>query len=156
MEHIGQVLLVESTNGPRTLCVVVGVMEDQPPLPPARWLNLLSDGECHWVQEELIVDRAPSCPTCGQQSRWWWSPQGEIFCQICRPPQPAPADWSKVWQHLGDLLNQLSHDDPWTPVALKALEDCDVAWLAKDWGRFQRHVLEIQWVIECSGIPSDE
>jgi len=146
--YIGQVVLVESMNGQRSLAVIAGPVEDHPRAPPSRWLVLAGNRDSRWVRESRVVDWQPRCFTCRGQN-WWWSPEVVVLCAICRSPAP---DWRKAFEELADWTLGMLPDDPRLAATLAAIDGCDAAWLARDWGRFQRHALQVQLLV-VSGEP---
>ncbi len=69
------------------------------------------------------------------------------------PPGDLSApDWRKAFEELADWTHGMLPDDPRLPATLAAIDGCDAAWLARDWGRFQRHALQVQLLV-VSGEP---
>ena len=147
--NIGQVVSA-SVAGGQILAVVVGLVEDYPQLPPGCWFGVVANGHDYWVRDRQVVDWQPRCGTCGQ-SRWWWMPEAVVLCATCRPPSP---DWRNGFEELADLTRSIPPDDFRLPAILAAVQGCDQAWLAQDWGRFQRHALEVQLLVVSGMTPS--
>ncbi len=149
--YIGQVVQVESMEGQRVLVVIAFVLEDDPRLPIGRWLGVAGTNDHRWVRERLVVEWQPHCRTCRGQ-RWWWTPELVVFCAICQPPTP---NWRQAFEELADWTDGIRPDDPRLPAMLAAVDGCDTAWLAKDWGRFQRHMFEVQWLVLRMSQPAE-
>ena len=147
--YLGQIVVVEHLNGQRVLTLIAGIVQDDPRMPPGRWLGLAGPLS-RWVRDSLIKDWQPRCHTC-RGSRWWWSPEPNVFCEACHPPAP---NWQQAFEQLADLTFGVLPDDPRLPNILAAVDGCDAAWLAKQWGMFQRHMVAAQWLMDYGNLPA--
>ncbi len=147
--YLGQVVEVESMAGERVRTLIAGIVQDDPRKPPGRWLGLAGPLS-RWVRDRVIKEWRPRCHTCGG-SRWCWTPEPLVFCEVCHPPAP---DWKLAFEELADRTFGITPDDPRLPAILVAVEGCDTAWLAKDFGMFQRHMVEVQWLMDYGNQPA--
>ncbi len=142
----GQVVEVESLAGQRVRTLIAGIVQDDPRMPPGRWLGLAGPLS-RWVRDSVIKDWHPRCHACAQAC-WWWTLEQMVFCEVCHPPTP---NWQQGFEQLADMTYGILPDDPRLPAILAAVDGCDAAWLAKDWGMFQRHVVAVQWHLDYGG-----
>ncbi len=147
--YLGQVVEVESLAGQRVRTLIAGILQDDPRMPPGRWLGLAGPLS-RWVRDSVIKDWQPRCGTC-RQSRWWWTSEPVLFCAICHPPTP---NWQQAFERLADMTYGVLPDDERLPAILAAVDECDAAWLAKQWGKFQRHTVAVQWLVDYIGQPA--
>ncbi len=64
-----------------------------------------------------------------------------------RLAEPANPDWLAGWRTLARITDGITADDPQFQPVMAAIEECDVAFLAGDWGRFQDGVRTVEQIV---------
>ena len=142
---IGNVVLIQSEAGLRTLAVVVEVVERAQGPDTGKWCLVMDNsaslvvpiqkraGESPW-----IAHHNPTCPQRGA-SRWWWFQHGPIVCAQCVPPV---SRWS-LWQDIHEGLKDMSASDPQHAPLLALLSEADEAMEHDNWPLFQQIVVRL-------------
>ena len=60
----------------------------------------------------------------------------------------AKRDWSPSWRELATLSSGLTANDPRLPKVMAALNACDDAYLAGNWGGFQEAAEQIKQLVK--------
>ena len=93
------------------------------------------------VEARMIVDWNPACPVCGQRGQWWWVMECQIQCAVCCPP--VHQNWDLLWKDILRIVAMVSPHHPQADQFRAALAGCDAAYLAGNWGQFQKYGLQL-------------
>jgi hypothetical protein len=120
----------------------VTVVENEPDLLAGRWLLLVHGLDWRWSHESRTT---PSrCPTC-KGARFWWS-ANTVLCIQCVPPS-APK-WPALWREVAALSAGILVDDLRYASLWDALQQCDDAFKAGDYARFQSGVIRVRRAVQ--------
>ena len=73
------------------------------------------------------------CQCCNAVVNVTWS-----TCLACqRPTPPSSSEWLGAWRQLADLVHGITKEDARFTSVMNALDACDTAYLANNWGGFQ-------------------
>jgi hypothetical protein len=120
----------------------VTVVEHEPGLLAGRWLLLVHGRDWRWSHESRIAPYR--CPTC-KGTRCWWS-ANTVLCVECLPPS-AP-QWPALWREVAALSAGITMEDRRYAPLLGALQQCDDAFKAGDYARFQSGVIRVRRVVQ--------
>lgn len=123
--------------GPWVVADVVAV-EPESGLLPGRWLLLVHGQDWRWSHDSMITPYR--CPRC-KGARCWWS-ANTVLCVECLPP--SVPQWLGLWREVADLSAGILVDDLRYASLWDALQQCDDAFKAGDYARFQSGVIRVR------------